>query len=168
MADGPPGSAKRNVERVAKLESDVLESRTLSARCAAGLMRLCGTATFASVHVVWFAVWIALNLGVVPGAPPFDPYPFNFLTLVVSLESIFLSIWILISQNEMMRVADRRAHLDLQINMLAEQESTAAIRMLQRISERLGIESEETVDAALSEETDVERIVSDIDRTVPS
>jgi uncharacterized membrane protein len=168
MPDCPPGPVKSNVERVAKLESEVLESRTLSARCAAGLMRMCGTATFASLHVVWFTAWIAINVGAVPGVRPFDPYPFNFLTLVVSLESIFLSIWILISQNEMMRVADRRAHLDLQINMLAEQESTAAIRMLQRISERLGIESDEMVDAALAEETDVERIVSDIDQTVPS
>lgn len=168
MPDCPPGSTKNNVERVAKLESDVLESRTLSARCAASLMRLCGTATFAIVHVVWFAAWITINVGIVPDVPAFDPYPFNFLTLVVSLESIFLSIWILISQNEMMRLADRRAHLDLQINMLAEQESTAAIRMLQRISERLGIDTEETVDAALAEETDVERIVSDIDQTVPS
>src|SRR5262245_28056788 len=102
MPDCPPGPVKSNVERVAKLESEVLESRTLSARWAAGLMRMCGTATFASLHVVWFTVWIAINVGAVPGVRAFDPYPFNFLTLVVSLESIFLSIWILISQNEMM------------------------------------------------------------------
>lgn len=164
----PPGAAKNNVERVARLESEVLEARPLSARCAAGLMRVCGTATFALAHAVWFTAWIAINAGAIPGVPAFDPYPFNFLTLVVSLESIFLAIWILVSQNEMMRLADRRAHLDLQINMLAEQESTAAIRMLQRISEHLGIESGETLDAALAEETDVERIVSDIDHTVPS
>ncbi len=109
-----------------------------------------------------------MNTGLVPGVRPFDPYPFSFLTLVVSLEAIFLSIWILIGQNEMERLADRRAHLDLQINMLAEQESTAAIRMLQRISERLGIPPDDTVDTALAEETDVERIATAIDRTVPS
>jgi hypothetical protein len=85
-----------------------------------------------------------------------------------SLEAIFLSIWILIGQNEMERLADRRAHLDLKINMVAEQESTAAVRMLQRISERLGIPQDDTVDTALAEETDLERIVTAIDQTVPS
>jgi uncharacterized membrane protein len=166
--DCPPDTPSTNVERVAKLEADALSARSLSARCAAGLMRFAGTIAFAAIHLVWFVVWLAVNAGLVPGVQPFDPYPFNFLTLVVSLEAIFLSIWILINQNQMERLADRRAHLDLQINMLAEQESTAAIRMLQRISERLGIPSDDTVDAALAEETDVERIVTAIDETVPS
>ena len=164
----PPDTPSGNVARVAKLEADALGARSLGARCATGLIRFAGTTAFAAVHVVWFVVWIVVNMGVVPGVRPFDPYPFNFLTLVVSLEAIFLSIWILIGQNEMERLADRRAHLDLQINMLAEQESTAAIRMLQRISERLGIPADDTVDAALAEETDVERIATAIDETVPS
>jgi uncharacterized membrane protein len=166
--DCPPDTPSSNVARVAKLEADALGARSLGARCARGLIRVAGTTTFAVVHLVWFVAWIVVNTGLVPGMQSFDPYPFNFLTLVVSLEAIFLSIWILISQNEMERLADRRAHLDLQINMLAEQESTAAIRMLQRISEHLGIQSDDTVDTALSEETDVERIVTAIDQTVPS
>jgi len=166
--DCPPDTASSNVARVAKLEADALDARSLGARCATGLIRFAGTATFATIHLVWFVVWLTVNGGLVPGIRPFDPYPFSFLTLVVSLEAIFLSIWILIGQNEMERLADRRAHLDLQINMLAEQESTAAIRMLQRISERLGIPSDDTVDTALAEETDVERIATAIDQTVPS
>jgi len=166
--DCPPDTARGNVARVAKLETDALGARSLGARCATGLIRFAGTTAFAAVHLVWFVGWLVVNIGVVPGVRPFDPYPFNFLTLVVSLEAIFLSIWILIGQNEMERLADRRAHLDLQINMLAEQESTAAIRMLQRISEHLGIPADDTVDAALAEETDVERIATAIDETVPS
>jgi uncharacterized membrane protein len=166
--DCPPDTASGNIARVAKLEADALGARSLGARCARGLIRIAGTTTFAVVHLAWFVVWIVVNTGLVAGVRPFDPYPFNFLTLVVSLEAIFLSIWILISQNEMERLADRRAHLDLQINMLAEQESTAAIRMLRRISERLGIPADDTVDAALAEETDVERIANAIDETVPS
>src|SRR5580765_7394628 len=167
-SDCTDDTSNGNVERVAKLEADALGTRPLGARWAAGVMRFAGTMTFAAIHIVWFVAWLSVNAGLIPGIRPFDPYPFNFLTLVVSLESIFLSIWILISQNQMERLADRRAHLDLQINMLAEQESTAAIRMLQRISERLGIASEDTVDHALAEETDVERIVTAIDQTVPS
>ena len=166
--DCPPDAPSSNVARIAKLEADALDARSIGARCATGLIRVAGTTTFAAIHLVWFVAWIAVNTGLVPGIRPFDPYPFSFLTLVVSLEAIFLSIWILINQNQMERQADRRAHLDLQINMLAEQESTAAIRMLQRITEHLGIKSDDTVDAALSEETDVERIVTAIDQTVPS
>jgi uncharacterized membrane protein len=166
--DCPPDTPTSNVERVAKLEADALGARSLSARCATGVIRFAGTTAFAAVHLLWFVVWLLVNTGRLPAVRPFDPYPFNFLTLVVSLEAIFLSIWILIGQNEMERLADRRAHLDLQINMLAEQESTAAIRMLQRISERLGIPSDGTVDKALAEETDVERIATAIDQTVPS
>jgi uncharacterized membrane protein len=166
--DCPPDAPSSNVARVAKLEADALGARSLGARCATSLIRFAGTTAFAAIHLVWFVVWLTVNTGLAPGIRPFDPYPFNFLTLVVSLEAIFLSIWILIGQNEMERLADRRAHLDLQINMLAEQESTAAIRMLQRISERLGIRSDDTVDTALAEETDVERIATAIDERVPS
>jgi uncharacterized membrane protein len=157
-----------NVERVARLEAEQLQGLSLGARWASGIIRIAGTVAFAGIHAAWFAAWIAINVGLVPFIAPFDPYPFSFLTLVVSLEAIFLSIWILIGHNEMMRLADRRAHLDLQINMLAEQESTAAIRMLQRISERLGVATEDSIETALTEETDVERLATDIDRTLPS
>ena len=167
-AGAVPSAAASNVRRVAELEAEALRARSLGERLAAALMAAAGTATFALVHVIWFVVWIALNLGAVKRIPVFDPYPFNFLTLIVSLESIFLAIWILISQNQMVRVADRRAHLDLQINILAEQESTAALRMLGRICEHLGIDVEDATEAALTEETDVEGIATDIDATVPS
>src|SRR5262245_45669196 len=75
-------------------------------------------------------------------SPAFDPYPFTFLTMVVSLEAIFLSIFVLISQNRMAHQADRRAHLDLQINLLAEQENTMMLRMLEQLCERQGIKTE--------------------------
>ena len=84
--DCPPGTPSGNVARVAKLESDALGARSLGARCATGLIRVAGTTTFAVVHLVWFVAWVAVNTGVVPGTRPFDPYPFNFLTLVVSLD----------------------------------------------------------------------------------
>ena len=69
-----------------------------------------------------------------PGWRPVDPFPFSFLTLVVSLEAIFLSIFVLISQNTLTRQSERRAHLDLQINLLAEQESTKTVALLERIA----------------------------------
>ena len=70
-------------------------------------------------HVVWFAAWIAINLGMVPGVAPFDRFPFPFLTMVVSLEAIFLALFVLASQNRLSRQTDKREHLDLQIDPLA-------------------------------------------------
>src|SRR4029077_1205632 len=101
-----------NVQRVAKLEEEQLRARSISERIAAAFTRAAGTATFAIAHLVWFTVWIVVNSTWARGIErfdPFDPFPFNLLTMLVSLEAIFLSIWILISQNQMTRQADRRA-----------------------------------------------------------
>ena len=157
-----------NVRRIASLEEQQLRARSTSERIAGTVSQAAGTATFAVTHVVWFIVWIGVNAGWVRGFGPFDPFPFNLLTMVVSLESIFLSIWILISQNQMTRQAERRAHLDLQINLLAEQESTATLRIVRRIAERLHVERDRSPrDDSLAEETDIERLVSKMDEALP-
>jgi uncharacterized membrane protein len=163
----PESAVLANVRRIASLEEDQLRARTLSERIARVVTRAAGTATFAVAHFVWFVAWIAINAGRVHGLKPFDPFPFNLLTMIVSLEAIFLSIWILISQNQMTRQADRRAHLDLQINLLAEQESTATLRVVNRIAEHLGVAPDKSVDTALAEETDLEHLVSRMDEALP-
>jgi len=85
------------------------------------------------VHGLGFAAWIAWNTGKIPGLKPFDPFPFAALTTVVSLEAIFLSLFILMSQNRANRRADERAHLDLQVNLLAEHETTKMLQLLQAL-----------------------------------
>lgn len=87
--------------------------------------------------MIWFAAWIIINT--VPGVDHFDSFPFNFLTLIVSLEAIFLSTFILISQNHETRVSERRNQLDLQINLLTEQENTKMLTLLGRIAEKVGV-----------------------------
>jgi len=157
-----------NVRRIASLEERQIRARSVSERVAGRVTQAAGTAIFAVTHLVWFIVWIGVNAGWVPGLGRFDPFPFNLLTMVVSLESIFLSIWILISQNQMTRQAERRAHLDLQINLLAEQESTATLRIVRRIAEHLHIDRDRSpADASLAEETDIERLVSKMDEALP-
>ena len=79
-----------------------------------GITHFLGSGLFLIFHVVWFAFWILAGLEAVPGLPKFDQFPFGLLTMIVSLEAIFLAIVVLISQNRMSRLADRRAHLDLQ------------------------------------------------------
>jgi uncharacterized membrane protein len=157
-----------NVRQIARLEEQQLQARSASERLAGAVTRAAGTAVFAVAHLVWFVSWILFNSGRVALIKPFDPFPFNLLTTIVSLEAIFLSIWILISQNQMTRQADRRAHLDLQINLLAEQESTATLRAVHGIAHHLGVDpATYLTDPSLAEETDIEHLTSRMDEAMP-
>ncbi|WP_048438447.1 DUF1003 domain-containing protein [Caenimonas sp. SL110] len=126
----------KNVAAMRRLEELAETRRTFADVVAAFVARFCGSITFVWIHVAIFAAWIAFN--VFPGVEHFDPYPFTFLTLCVSLEAIFLSAFILISQNYEMRVSDRRNQLDLQINLLAEQENTKMLQLLETIAKKVG------------------------------
>jgi len=154
---------QRNIEVVRKLEEAANQERTTSDRVARMIARFCGSMTFVWVHVIGFAGWIALNL--VPGVKHIDPFPFTFLTFIVSLEAIFLSTFILISQNQDTRITERRNHLDLQINLLSEQENTKMLMMLQTIAEKVGAEIEPDEDVTvLAQETELEKVVAQIEQ----
>ena len=153
---------EQNVDKVSQLEESAREQRTSTDRMAEAIANFCGSMTFVWVHVVWFGGWIVLNL--IPGVPHFDQFPFTFLTLVVSLEAIFLSTFILISQNLETRISERRSHLDLQLNMLSEQENTKMIVMLHAIAAKVGADlTQDPHLKALSEETQPERLIEQIE-----
>ena len=153
---------KRNVELIRELEEAAKRERRPSDRIAEAIARFCGSMKFVWVHVIWFGGWIVFN--VIPGVPHIDSFPFTFLTLVVSLEAIFLSTFILISQNHDTRITERRHHLDLQINLLSEQENTKMIAMLQAIAAHIGAEfGHDPHLKALSEQTEPERVVQQIE-----
>ena len=171
-AGGPNGNRRarpsaeqlteQNVETVTRLEEAAREQRTRTDRLAEKIASFCGSMTFVWVHVVWFGGWILFNL--VPGIRHIDPFPFTFLTLIVSLEAIFLSTFILISQNLDSRMSERRSHLDLQLNLLSEQENTKMIVMLHAIAEKVGADLTQDSDLkALSEETQPERLIEQIE-----
>jgi uncharacterized membrane protein len=153
---------RRNVELIQKLEQAAKEERTRSDLVAEVVAKFCGSMTFVWVHVVWFGAWIIIN--VAPGIHHLDPFPFTFLTLVVSLEAIFLSTFILISQNHDTKISERRNHLDLQINLLSEQENTKMIGILQAIATKVGADIPHDPHLqALSEDTAPERLVQQIE-----
>jgi uncharacterized membrane protein len=164
--DGDDATIESNVRVVAELEERALAARSLGEKIGDGAARLIGSMPFVLFHLVWFVGWIALNLRLIPSIHPFDPFPFGLLTLVVSLEAIFLSLFLLISQNRMTRQADKRAHLDLQINMLAEAETTKVLRMLERIGDQVGVPKEET-SPDLDKPTDVARLATDVEKKIP-
>ena len=153
---------QQNVETILELEKAAREERTSSDRVAEVIANFCGSMVFVWVHVVWFGGWIAINL--IPGFPHIDPFPFTFLTLVVSLEAIFLSTFILISQNHDTKISDRRNHLDLQLNLLSEQENTQMISMLRAIAEKVGADvGQDRHLEALSQSTQPERLVKQLE-----
>ena len=166
----PPaaGAAASNVEKIARLEAEQLHRRSFFDRVGDRAVAIAGGGWVALFHLLWFVGWIVVNVGGVPDVEPFDPYPFNFLTMVVSLEAIFVTLAVLNNQNRMTHQADKRAHLDLQVNLLAEQESTATLRLLQRVAEKLGLPPGELQQVeALTRETDVADLATELDGTLP-
>jgi uncharacterized membrane protein len=123
--------SKKSIKAISDLEHEALARRTAAEAFSDFVVSQGGRPSVIAVHAVWFVVWILWNTGHVLGLHPFDPYPFMGLSTIVSLEAIFLSLFILVSQNRATRRADERAHLDLQINLLAEREATQMLRLLQ-------------------------------------
>ena len=148
-----------NIEAILCMEDQERDARPWIYRVVARAAGLCGTTAFLLANVLVFAAWIAFNT--TPWA--FDPYPFTFLVLVVSLEAIVLAVMILISQNMGSEESERRHHLDLQINLLNEREMTAALRLLNSIASRMGVEGEATREVhTLAQETNPEKVLHQI------
>lgn len=151
---------QHNTKKIAEIEEAQREKRSFGEKFAEVVANFCGSMTFVWVHVIWFGGWIVLNT--ISSSTQFDPFPFTFLTLVVSLEAIFLSTFILISQNQETRLTERRNHLDLQINLLAEQETTKTLELLQLIAVKVGVKADDPATEALLEPTDPRRLVEQI------
>lgn len=149
---GSPGLASvlaHNIRMVEKRRDRDEAAATLEERIANVVTRFTGSMRFVYLHVVLFGSWTAVNLGIVPGVPQFDP-TFVILATVASVEAIFLSTFVLISQNRMTAAADKRADLDLQINLLAEHEVTKLVALVSAIAAQLGVKSD--VDPEVVEE----------------
>ena len=164
----PSSPTQKNILAICALEKESLAHRSLGARMGDVITTQAGRVWFIIVHVLWFAAWIGLNLASRRGVAAFDPFPFSFLTMLVSLESIFLSLFILMSQNRSGLQADRRNHLDLQINLLAEVENTKMIQMLQVLCEYHGLPiAKDPEIKALATRTEVNDVVNAIENNLP-
>jgi len=162
--------AERNVRAIADLEQEALHERSAADRLSDAISAITGSVPFAITHGLWFAVWGIVNTGMISRIEPFDPFPFGFLTLVVSLEAIFLSVFVLMSQNRMTRQADKRAHLDLQIDLLAEQELTTILHMLRALCAKQGVDVDVPNERMRQQlkDTDVHTLASTLDKRLPN
>lgn len=113
--------------------------RSLSDKIADRLTRRFGTVLFLSLNAIWFTIWVILNTNLIPGVEPFDPFPFGLLTMIVSLEAIFLAIIVLISQNREAKIAELREEIDLQMTSIAESEVSKVIEMLGLLLKKNGV-----------------------------
>jgi len=147
MADTVSEMAERLRENIATLtERQRIEAEhaPIGHRVAQRITNFTGSMSFVLLHLFVYGAWIAVNMGLVPGVPRFDP-SFVVLAMEASVEAIFLSTFVLISQNRMAAAADRRADLDLHVNLLAEHELTKLAGLVERMAERLGISVDEQV-----------------------
>jgi uncharacterized membrane protein len=141
--ESSPGLAQvvdRNIQALLVHRREEEGSRTHQEQIADAITRFTGSMRFVYIHLLLFGGWIIINLGGIPGLPKFDP-SFVVLAMVASVEAIFLSTFVLISQNRMAALADRRADLDLQISLLAEHEITRLITLVTAMAEQMGVEA---------------------------
>ena len=155
---------ERNIRTILHLRTKAARERSLQGRIADAITSFSGRMVFAYIHIVWFGTWILLNTGWF-GVRAFDPFPYGLLTMLVSLEAIFLSTFVLISQNRIGEETERRADLDLHIGLLTEHELTRVLQMLDIIQDKLGIVDHENSDLAdLEMETKPEDVLAEIER----
>ena len=155
---------ERNIRTIIHLRTKAARERSLQSRIADAITSFSGRMMFVYVHILWFGIWILLNTGRF-GVRPFDPFPYGLLTMVVSLEAIFLSTFVLISQNRLGEETERRADLDLHIGLLTEHELTRVLQMLDAIQDKLSIVDHEESDLAdLEMETKPEDVLAEIER----
>jgi uncharacterized membrane protein len=140
-----------NIAAIAKLEEEALDRRTRTERDSDAIVKFIGSVKFLVLHVILVLVWVTLNLNLLPSVKPFDP------------------ICVLISQNRMARQAERRSHLDLQVGMLAEQELTMMLQMLQKLCQHSGVDVRSATRQVqgFSETTDVHKLATELEEKLP-
>jgi uncharacterized membrane protein len=158
-----------NIDAIAKLEHDAFNRRTPTERFSDAIMKVVGNIGFLLAQLILISGWSLVNLHIIPGLKAFDPFPFGVLALVVSSESVFLTTFVLISQNRMARQSDRRSHLDLQVGMLSEQELTTILQMLQKLCQHMGVnvDSSKQEVRSFSKTTDVHKLASELEQKLP-
>jgi len=165
-ADALSTTAKKNIEAIAQVERELLGRRSRVEKIGDVIARFFGSLWFIGAHVLFFTLWIVENSVRIPSIEPFDPYPFPFLGLIVGIEFIFLTTFVLMNQNMQSKRQDHWGHMSLQVCLLTEQEVTKNMKMLHQICRQLGLENSSGTEAAneLVQETSVVELVAEIEK----
>ncbi len=173
MAEAPPSQGAdpnlarivhRNIRALIHARREIEQQLPREIRVADVITRFAGSMKFVYLHAALFGAWLIVNSGFVPGVTPFDPFPFVMLAMWASVEAIFLSTFVLISQNRMQTLADQRADLDLQISLLSEHEITRLVQLTDAIAQRVGARICEEDLEELKKDVSPEAVLREIDR----
>ena len=150
-------------ERIRSFKAKMDSERSFTDKIADFMTESFGTVMFFSVNALFFGIWMLINTGLIASLPVYDPFPYGLLTMLVSLEAIFLSVIVLISQNRAARVAELREEIDLQVNVKAEQEITKLLIILDRVHDHLGLPPEDDEELVMmKQKTDLDEIEREI------
>jgi uncharacterized membrane protein len=167
-ASRAPAAVAENIDKVIRVENESSRPRSRSEAIADAVGGFVGTVTFVVAQLFAFAAWVLVNAGGMPQLPAFDPFPYPLLSCITSLEAVLLAAFVLMKQNRLGMVADRRDHLDLQVNLLTEQRATQIIQMLDRLSARLGVDQHgDEVSRELGRRVAVEHLVEELHSRLP-
>jgi len=158
-----------HIDSIVRQEEEALERRSGSERLADGIGSFAGSLPFVLVHLALLIAWLLLNSGKISTVRPFDPYPFSLLGVIVAVEAVILSSFILMRQNRMMRRGERRDHLNLQIDLLAEKEITKLLQMVRAICGHMGLQNimEDREIRELSQNTSIESLSQTLEDRLP-
>lgn len=166
-----PSFVRQNVNErrlmISRLKSKAISSRSYTEKIADWITKSFGSLTFLLLNISFFVLWIIVNLGFVPNIVPFDPFPFGLLTMLVSLEAILLTIFVLISQTRIGRIANLREDIDLHFEIITEEEITKLMQMTKLIAEKNKISLEDDMELKeMLKPLDLEKIENALEKNI--
>jgi len=153
---------QRNIRALLAVRKEREIKHARGQRFADAVSRWAGSLWSVYVHAALFGGWLLFNSGAITGVRTVDPFPFVGLAMWASVEAIFLSTFVLISQNRSAQVAEARADLDVQINLLAEHEITHLVRQIDAIADKLQVRIDDAQVEQLKKDVDVSEVVQQI------
>ena len=166
--DAAPASVAENIDKIIRVEQSAMQRRSRGEAMVDAIGTFAGTLPFVAVQVLACAVWVAVNSAHLPGIAAFDPFPFQLLATITSFEAVLIAAFVLMKQNRISLIVDRRDHLDLQVNLRTERQATQIIQMLDRLSAHMGLEHEHDADGReLGQHVAIEHLVDELHRRLP-
>jgi uncharacterized membrane protein len=158
-----------HIDAMVRQEEQALEQRSSAERFADAVGIFAGSPLFILLHLTFLAAWLFVNTGELSWIRPFDPYPFSLFAMIVAVEAVILSSFILMRQNRMMRRGEHRDHLNLQITLLAEKEITKVMQMVRAICGKMGLANivADKEIRELSQNTSVESLSQTLEERLP-
>jgi uncharacterized membrane protein len=166
LVNRPGKNAPTSRQLIHSLKAKADAKRSWSEKVADWMTAHFGSMGFLALNVIWFLTWLVVNAELFPGIAAFDPFPFSLLTMIVSLEAIILSVFVMISQNRAAKVAELREEVDLQVDIITEAELTKLLIMMKKLLEKNGIDISDLDLTDMLKPTDMDKLEEALEEEV--